>query len=164
MSISMFELFHGAVLTKLARSDRPVTLRMIETRPGEAWSAYTLNDEVDLFIKHSTTPRQTNRGGVRGLSWQLVFGPNQLAEMSKAPHDVYVALVGAGQNARDTSGWCICLLDPEQVRDVLDLSVLSQQVVTVSCLPGRRLRVYKNRRVRFKIAQNRISEWDVPGS
>lgn len=37
MAIDEFELFHGVVLTKLVRSDRPITLRMIETRPREAW-------------------------------------------------------------------------------------------------------------------------------
>jgi hypothetical protein len=30
MTIKQFELFHGAVLTKLVRSDRPITLRMID--------------------------------------------------------------------------------------------------------------------------------------
>ncbi len=32
MPIREFELFHGAALTKIVRSDRPMTLRMIE--PG----------------------------------------------------------------------------------------------------------------------------------
>lgn len=35
MSVKEFELFHGAVLTKLLRSEKPVALRLIETRPWE---------------------------------------------------------------------------------------------------------------------------------
>jgi hypothetical protein len=35
MSVHEFELFHGIVLTKLIRSDRPITLRMFETKPSE---------------------------------------------------------------------------------------------------------------------------------
>jgi activator of HSP90 ATPase len=50
MPLREFELFHGGVITKIVRSERPVTLRLIETKPEEKWSTYTLNDKVDLFI------------------------------------------------------------------------------------------------------------------
>ena len=66
MSVKEFELFHGAVLTKVLRSDRPVALRLVGTRPGENWSTYTLNDAVDLLVSHSKSPRSVARsGGVR---------------------------------------------------------------------------------------------------
>lgn len=38
VSIREFELFHGAALTKIVRAERPVTLRLIETRPDDAWA------------------------------------------------------------------------------------------------------------------------------
>lgn len=164
MAIDEFELFHGVVLTKLLRSERPVTLRMIETRPGEAWSAYRLNDEVDLFIKHSTTPRATVRGG-EGRSWSFVFGPEQLRQMaeSRAKGGVYVALVGGSRQMRDAQT-CVCLLEPKEVRKLLDFSTLSQQSLTVKLIRGRSLRVYKGRKERFTVAQNRLERWEVPGS
>jgi hypothetical protein len=47
MSVHEFELFHCMFLTKLVQSDRPITLRMFETKPSEEWSIYKLNDAVD---------------------------------------------------------------------------------------------------------------------
>ena len=69
MSIKDLELLHGAVLTKLVRSDNPITLRMIETNRNEARSAYTLNDEVILYIKYHKKPGK--RGSTIHLDVQL---------------------------------------------------------------------------------------------
>jgi hypothetical protein len=164
MAISEFELFHGVVLTKLLRSKRPISLHMIEARPGERWSAYTVNGEVDLFIKHSTTPRATVRGG-EGRSWPFVFGLRQLRQMaeSKARGGVYVALVGASRQVKDSQR-CICLLTPEEVKELVDCSLRSQQSVTVRLIPGKSLRVYRGRRAKFKVPQSRLDKWEVPGS
>jgi len=80
MPLREFELFHGAVLTKLVRNDRPVALRMIETRPSEAWAMYLINNEVPLLVKHSTNSRELRRRqGAR--SWTFVFGNDQLREV-----------------------------------------------------------------------------------
>jgi len=164
VAIDEFELFHGVVLTKLVRSDRPVTLRMIETRPSELWSAYTLNDEVDLFIKHSTKPRDTVRGG-QGRSWSFVFGPEQVKQMaaSKARRRLYAALVGGSTLVKD-SGRCVCLLTPREIEQLLDLSSSSQQTVTVKLIPGKNLRVYRDRTEKLKVPQNRLEKWEIPGS
>jgi hypothetical protein len=161
MGIDEFELFHGVVLTKLLRSERPITLRLIETRPAESWSAYTVND-VDLFIKHSTTPSSTVRGG-EGRSWTFVFGVHQLGQMasSKAKAGVYAALVGGSRQIKDSQR-CVCLLAPEQVKQVLDFSSPSQQAVTVKLIPGKSLRV-SGRKEKFKVPQNRLDKWEVPG-
>ena len=163
MAIDEFELFHGVVLTKLLRSERPVSLRMIETCPGERWSAYTVNDEVDLFIKHSTTPRAIARGG-EGRSWGFVFGLDQLRQMaaSKAKGGVYVALVGGSRQVKDPQR-CVCLLLPDEVNAVLDFSSPSQQALTVKLISGKSLRVYSGGKEKFKVPQNRLERWDVPG-
>ena len=162
MAVQKFELFHGIVLTKLVRSDRPITLRMIETRPGEAWSAYTLNDEVDLFVKHSTTPREVARAkGAR--SWSFVFGVDQLRQMAASSRPVYVALVGGSRDVNDGK-MQVCLLGPEEVAELIDTSAATPQAVTVRYLPGKSLRVFKGRKERFRIPQNRLDRWAVPGS
>jgi hypothetical protein len=77
MSVREFELFHGIALTKIMRSDRPVTLRMIETNPDEAWAAYRINDEIVLYIKYRTVSRELRRNG-GGLAWSFMFGTSEL--------------------------------------------------------------------------------------
>lgn len=163
MAIKQFELFHGAVLTKLLRSDRPVTLRMIETRPGEAWAVYTINDEVDLFVKYSITARKlTRRQGA--LSWTFVFSPEQISQIRKlqAERDVYAALV-CGRKDIKTGGLQTCLLRPDELEHLLDFNDASQQSLTVRYVPRKKLRVYSGHRVELLVAQNALDEWDVPG-
>jgi hypothetical protein len=101
MSIQQFELFHGAVLAKLMRSDRPIALRMIETK-DEAWSVYTVNDEVELFIKIRTTANELSREK-DGLSWQFVFTPEQVEQIRNlyTTKKVAIALVCGRQNIKD---------------------------------------------------------------
>ena len=163
MTVHEFELLDGVVLTKLVRSDRPITLRMIETRPDEACSAYKLNDEVDLFIKHRTTSRSL--AGGKGRSWSFVFGIDQLQQMSKstARAGVYIALVCASRQVKDPQR-CVCLLYPREVKELLDFSVPAQQPITIKYSPGRSLRVYKGRKETYKVPQNRLEKWSVPGS
>lgn len=109
MSVHEFELFHGAVLTKLVRSDRPVTLRMIETRPAEAWAAYTINLDVLLLIKYSTTFRSLKRQP--GRAWTFAFSPAEVHCLGSGPNgkQSFAALVCANR-ALDRKGMALCLL------------------------------------------------------
>jgi len=163
MTIHKFELFHAIVLTKIVRSDRPLTLRMIETRPNEAWSAYTLNDEVDLFIKHCSNWRAVSRGG-DGKSWSFVFSVGQIKQMafSKTRKLVFVALVGGGRNINDDMQ--VCLLEPDELDDLIDLNSDTSQALTVKYIPRKKLMVIKDRKERLKVSQNRLDQWDIPGS
>ena len=163
MAIREFELFHGAVLTKLLRSEKPVALRLIETRPSENWSTYTLNDSVDLIVSHSKSPRAVSRGG-GGTSWSFVFSRNQLRQMNPGVRNrpVFVALVCARANPSHAK-MHTCLLDPEQIADLVDFSG-DQQSLTVRKPQERgKLRVFKDRRERFLVAQSRLDTWEVPG-
>jgi|SRR3990172_2042437 len=162
MAVNEFELFHGIVLTKLMRSERPVALRLIETRPAEAWSAYRVNDELDLFIKHSTAPRLLSRGR-GGRSWTFVFSPAQLRQMqgSRREGPVWAALVGGSRDVKDQM--IVCLLDPDQIAEVVDLGSPNQQSLTVRQIPRSNLRVFKDKRERFLVAQSRLDQWEVPG-
>ena len=160
MPVREFELFHGAVLTKLVRSDRPTTLRMIETIPGEAWAAYTINGEVTLLIKHSAAPRRLGRRS-SGMRWSFRFGPDQIRQLSSA--NVWLALV-CGTVRVGKIQMDICLLDPEQVDQLLDKSSLSQQAIAVRQLPGRSLRASSARIDEFVVPRNRLDTWEIPGS
>jgi hypothetical protein len=158
MAVREYELFHGAVLTRLVRNDRPVALRMIETKPGEAWSTYRINDAVNVLIKHSTNPRKLKRNG-GGLSWQFVFSQDQLSQLRQ--HGVWVALVcGAAQAGHLME---ICVIDPGQIAQLIDLASREQQSVTVKYFPGKSLRA-SSARTEIIIPRNRLGTWAIPGS
>src|SRR5262245_20581423 len=110
---------HGSVLTKLVRSDKPITLRMIETNPKETWSAYTLNDEVILYVKYSTKPQQRKKNEDI-LIWSFTFSIEQLVELCNLRQckNVYVALVCGQRNVNDPNMY-ICLIDPNEVDECI---------------------------------------------
>jgi hypothetical protein len=160
MPVREFELFHGAVLTKLVRADHPLTLRMIETRPSDAWSTYRINDQVNVLIKHSLNPRSLTRE--KGKAWQFVFSPEQMRQI-RIP-STWGALVCGGKTVGG-SEMEVCLLAPEQLAELLDVSSNEPQSVTVKRIEGKGLRaqspLMKNDLV---VPRNRIDTWVVPGS
>lgn len=163
MTVKEFELYHGVVLAKVLRSEKPVALRLIETRSGENWSTYTLNDAVDLLVSYSKTPRPVSRQG-GGTSWTFVFNRNQLRQMNPEGRGrpVWVALVCARKSLADGE-MQVCLLDPEQLRDTVSFTEV-QQSLTVRKPRGKgKLRVFKDRHERFLVAQSRLDKWEVPG-
>ena len=82
MAIKEFELFHGVVLTKILRSDRPVSFLFIENAQMIQVDVYTINDEIELFIKHSISPRALSRGK-GGYSWIFTFSPDHITQLQK---------------------------------------------------------------------------------
>lgn len=162
MSVNVFELFHGAVLAKILRSEKPVSLRLIETRPRENWSTYTLNDSLDLFISYSRNPHPLRRGGT---SWTFVFSENQLRQLdpSRRNHPVWAALV-CGRSTIARGEMHICLLDPDQLAELLEYSGPPQSLTVRAPGGGLQLRVFKDRQELFKIPNSRIDGWQISGS
>lgn len=157
MPVREFELFHGAVLTKLARSDRPLTLRMIETRPADAWSTYRVNDEVNVLVKHSLVSRTLKRENAK--AWQFNFSPDQIRQLQA--ESTWAALICGGKTLKD-SDMEVCLLDPEQVAEVLDITTEAQQSISVKCIEGKSLRVLSPRRQNdIVVPRNRLDTWAV---
>lgn len=164
MSVREFELYHGAVLAKVLRSQKPVALRLVETKPGENWSTYTLNDTVDLLVTHSKNPRPVTREG-GGTSWSFVFSTNQMRQMNpeNSTRPVWIAMV-CGRKSSADGDMEVCLLDPDQIKDVIDFSA-SQQSLTVRKPSGKgKFRVFKDHHEKFKVAQSRLDNWEVPGA
>jgi hypothetical protein len=164
MCIREFELFHGAVLTKILRSEKPVSLRLIETRPGESWSTYTLNDSVDLLITHSKHQRPVSQNG-GGFSWSFTFSQNQIRQMDSASSSrrVWVAMVCARKSSEE-GDMHVCLLKPEEIYKVINFRA-TQQSLTIRKPNGRKqLRVYKDRKEQFPVPQSRLDNWEVPGA
>lgn len=163
MPIRQFEMYHGAVITRLLRSERPVSLRLIETQPTESWSTYTLNDTVDLFITYSRSPREVNRSG-GGTSWQFTLSRNQLRQINPEHRGrpVYLALVCANRTL-EKDGARICLLTPEEVASLVDFD-RDQHCITVRKPRSRgQLRVFKNWKEEILVPGSRLDNWEVPG-
>lgn len=162
MGIQQFELFHGAVLAKLVRSDRPIALRMIETKE-EAWAVYTVNDEIELFVKHSTTPRPLAREK-DGCTWQFIFTPEQVVQIHNLGYTkkVAIALVCGRQKVKDDMQ--IAFIEPDDVQGLIDFSVNTSQSLTVKHLPRKKLRIITDYTVEKLVAQNALDKWIVPGS
>lgn len=102
MSIHDFELYHGAVLTTLVRSDRPVTLRTIETNASDCWSAYILDDAFVIYTKRSGHGDWNE--DTRSVKWTFTFQPEHLNELGRFEaehHNVSMALVCANHDLRN---------------------------------------------------------------
>ena len=162
MPVREFELFHGVILTKLVRNDRPLTLRLIETSTELSWAAYKLNAEVTLVMKSSSTPRALKRES--GTAWTFNFGPSDLAQLQLAGSNGYVALA-CGSKKLDPGKMEVCFLRPDQVSLLLDTSSSAQQAVTVKALPRKQLRVSSGRVTKeLLVPQNALETWELPGS
>jgi hypothetical protein len=61
MPIQEFELYHGAVLTKVMRTDPMPTLRLIEKDQRDARGSHRVDDSVILHIKHAKASRALKR-------------------------------------------------------------------------------------------------------
>jgi hypothetical protein len=160
--IKQFELFHGAVLAKLMRSDKPITLRLIETR-NDAWSIYTINNEIELFIKISKVPNELIRE-VNGYSWQFQFTSEQIVQLKslKKSRNIAIALVCGHQSVSENMQ--IAFLNPELVDELFDFSTDNSQSLTVKFIPNKQLRVIRNYKIEKFIPQNALEKWVVPGN
>lgn len=160
MATKEFELFHGAVITRLIRAEQPVTLRLLETHPKEKWSTYTLNDAVDLVVTYSKSPRVVSRG-TDGTSWTFVFSANQLKQITSTSRPVYAALV-CGRKTIGNEAMHVCLLNPEQLMELVDAPKPSQSLTVRKPDSKGKLRVFKDRVEKLLVAQNAIDTWEIP--
>lgn len=168
MVIKDFEMLHGAVLTRLVRSDTPITLRMIETNTQEAWSAYTLNDEVILYIKYSTKNRSSKKDEDVVLIWPFSFSVPHLEQLQGLGKrkNVHIALV-CGQRSIDDPNMYICLIHPHEIEQCIDIHAAQQQNIKVKYEPRKQLRVWGSKNnidTAILVASNRLEKWSVPGN
>ncbi|MDD5369414.1 MAG: hypothetical protein PHQ40_10025 [Anaerolineaceae bacterium] len=164
MSIDLFELFHGVVLTKLLRSGHPVKLCMVETNPKECWSAYKLNDEVMLYIKFSTNPQVRKKDA---LVWIFTFSPANLIEIQRLRQDqkVYFALVCGDKNIHKDS-MHVCFLEAGDFDGCIDLGEDGSRSISVKYFPGKKLRVWGNQNGAdhpLNITARALEKWTIPG-
>ena len=164
MSVKEFELFHGAVLTKLVRNEKPITLRLIETRFDDS-RVYTLNDVIELYVKHSISPRPLTRGE-GGYSWTFTFNPEHVKQIRelKKKRPTYLVLVCGHRDVKDARIET-CLINLDERADLLDLEGDGQQSVTVRYKAGaKKLRIFRDRQEKFLISLNALDNWEIPQS
>lgn len=163
MTIQDFELFHGAVLIKILRNDRPVTL-LIETKTGED-RAYTIDDNnvKVLYIKHrliSNTLKITKKHPKGGRTWQFIFSPEHitilknLKEKYKDKHKVFLALICGHTDIKKRME--ICIIDLDKYNDLLDLDKATQQSIGVRHLPGLSFRIMVDKKEKHTISLSLI--------
>ena len=181
MSIKDFELYHGALLTKLVRSDRPITIRMIETETSECWSVYTIDDVVAIYTKSSGHGEFNEKD--KSVKWTFTFPPKHLDDLRRLSeqNDVHLALVCANHslpravpftfNSYRTAWekWMsleqrlrkkltgICFLGPDEWRECLDIDYGQTQSITVELAVRKSFLVNDHMRV----PQNRLDTWQV---
>lgn len=163
MAIKDFELFHGIVLTKLVRSDHPISLRMIETNKDQAWSAYRVNDASFLYIKYRTRARKTKRP--KGLAWVFIFSEDELEQISnlKKQHPIFLALVCVDKKPNS-----VCLLEPSEIERCINLDFKGSQNITVLYQRNKNLRAYgplnSSEDDKLVVPQSRLDKWAPPGN
>lgn len=164
MSIDFFELFHGAVLTKLLRNGNPIKLCMVETNPKEYWSAYKVNDEVMLYIKYSRNPQERKKDA---LVWIFTFSPANLADILRLQQNnkVYFALV-CGDKKWGKDSMQVCFLDPDEFNKCTHIDGDGSRTISVKYYPRKTLRVWGNKNgseTPLNIAAKSLEKWVVPG-
>lgn len=98
-----FEFFHGAALTKLVRSDRPVTIARFK---GSSNASYVVNDLCGLYLKHSSS---------RMSPWGFTFHRDHQQEIDELHGLIGYVVVGLICNDDGVVG-----LDYTEFRTVLD--------------------------------------------
>ena len=160
MTIKDFELFHGAVLTRIARQNKDLTLRMIETQPSSAWGLYRVDDKANLLIKHSKSPERLNG---HGRKWPFTISENQMEQLDLGQMNssgTHVALV-CGDDRLDGDGLTgVCLLDPGQLAKLLTASGAGQQGISVSLRKRKSFRVWSHGHgAEIVVPRNRLEKW-----
>lgn len=81
MSVTVKDLFHGAVLSKLIRKDRPLPIKLIEMDFDQSRSAYLVNIDTYFYIKSSKSPKLGKRRD-KTWTWTFTFSPKHITELN----------------------------------------------------------------------------------
>jgi hypothetical protein len=107
MKLQDYELYHGAVLTRLVRSGQFTTVRMIETNRKECWSAYVVDEDCAVYCKHRSHSDPERWGSdhipITSAKWMFTFLPEHEEKLSElaSRYSAYVALVCANHRLPD---------------------------------------------------------------
>ena len=123
MKIQEKDWFHGAALTQITEHESFTALN----KACEKYGHYQVNHDKRILVKHSS-PEQG--------PWQFTFQPDDLFVIGddiKSDQDSYICLVCS----YDT----ICILDNEEIQQILDLEIDDTQWIRVEYPAGGSMRV-----------------------
>ncbi|QDT48912.1 hypothetical protein Pan258_29590 [Symmachiella dynata] len=159
-NIQQYEFLHGCVLTAIMRSDRPSTVRLIETDVNSAWSMYKVNDAF-IHIKPRTTSTVQKRDSSR--NWQFTFSRSEL-EKIKA-NESNVVLVCANSNIKTKDKMWRILIDFETFEELVDLDGLpAQDSISAKYRPNAKKIDISGGGITVLIAPKALLDWEIPGS
>lgn len=167
MTITAVELFHGVVLTRLVRGNKPIAFKMFAFNADKSSSAYIVNDKAAVYIKHSKTPRLRQRKGYN-CAWSFTFSPEHLGEIRGLGREVpvHTAFVCADRKYGRPCQY-ICFLTPGELSLCVDLNADTQQNLIIANLPRGKLRVWGSKKpanAPLLISKNALERWSVPGN
>jgi len=113
MKVQEKDLYHGAALTQITEHPSFKALNKADDKYGH----YLINADTRVMVKHTKA---------KGARWQFTFQPDDLATLQediKSKYKTFVCLV-CGHTT-------ICMLDPDQLNQVIDLSRPRAQAVVV---------------------------------
>jgi hypothetical protein len=164
MSIKQFELFHGAVLTKLLRNGKPASLCLVERTERDPWAAYCVNDACSIYIKYRTTCRAD--ADVQTPIFDFQFTKPEISAIRELQKDlsVYFALVCASDRIA-SKGMEICFIEPAEFMRLTNNGALNSVSISVWYEDGKGLRVKsKTLEKPIVVPRSRLDSWEAPGS
>ncbi len=159
MAIKDFELYHGAVLTRILRKDIKTSLKLVETNKDSS-STYIINDEIALYITYRS-PIKTDKH----LRWSFSFSENQLKEINK--YSNYKLMFALACINKEYEGYNseICILSEEEILKLIDLNAINDQRINVYLEKGKSFRVdgtLNPRTKKLTVSKNRINNLELP--
>ena len=123
MKIQEQDLFHGAALTQIVEHQSFKALNRGSTKYGH----YLVNADRHVFVKYCKR---------KGSPWQFTLSQDEIKSMAEEignTPNVWLCLVCGTET--------VCPLNPDEIRELLDLQGGSQQSIRVEIPKGRSCRV-----------------------
>ena len=151
MSLSQFELYHGAVLAQVIRNP-DITLKLFERNTDQGWASYYVTDNTTdylLYIKY--TSRVTF--GIRKKRCNFTFSLEDIQRLKRErDRGILLCLVCDSEE--------VCLLDKDDIDELGILEKGKACGISVSWTKGSSLTVKSGgRELNKKVARNRLKEF-----
>lgn len=140
--IKEFEFYHGAVLAKVAQSNKKIS---ISSYPTPSRCSYVINGSIGIYIKHSSN---------RLTPWGFSFAKShqdEIKDMADNLDKVFVVLV-CGKDG-------VACLSFDELKAVLDDEHSDHEWVRASRRPREKYAIKgSNGKLKFKIAHNHFPD------
>lgn len=154
MSLSRFELYHGAVLSQIIRNER-ASIKLVEKEGDQDWSAYEVSDnkrDYAIYVK-STDKITKSRGGERRANF--TFSSNDVKSIlaHSKEKEIMICLVCSDQE--------ICTLLQDDIKELSFNDEVDSHGVSVSWSKGSGLEVKSNKKsLPRKIPRARLKNYE----